>query len=69
MEKLQISLVDPMTTLNKRNEIVAKCTVYEKINYKYVTTRFVHKERDIYIYINIYIRYKNTARREKFTLT
>ena len=31
MEKLQISLADPMTTLNKRNEIVAKCRHRDKM--------------------------------------
>ena len=31
MEKLQISLADPMTTLNKRNEIVAKCRHRDKL--------------------------------------
>ena len=31
MEKLQISLADPMTTLNKRFEIVAKCRHRDKL--------------------------------------
>jgi len=31
MEKLQISLADPMKTLNKRNEIVAKCRHRDKM--------------------------------------
>ena len=35
MEKMHISLADPRTALNKRNEIVAKCRHRDKVLLKH----------------------------------